>query len=91
MFNARNLVLTKQFVTLALTSDHLTVFVCYTARETHVLISNVPLVTQQSSIPVAGYNSQHISMLRFKCYYKCFPQNCVRRKDTENQNDFHIE
>jgi len=80
MFIARNLVLTQQFVMLALTSDHLTVFVCHAARDTQVLISHVPLVTQQSSIPVAGYNSQNTSRLRFKCYDKCLPQHCLTRK-----------
>jgi hypothetical protein len=63
MFSARNLVLTQQFVKLALTSDHLTVFVCHTARDTQVLTSYVPLITQQSSMPVAGHNSQNTSML----------------------------
>jgi hypothetical protein len=67
MFNARNLVLTQQFVMLGLTSDHLTVFVRHTARDAHVHNGNVPLITQQSSIPVAGCNSQTNSMLRFKC------------------------
>ena len=84
MFTARKLVLTQQFVMLALTSDHLTVFVCHAARDTQVLISHVPLVTQQSSIHVAGYNSQNTNMLRFKCYDKCFPQHCLTRKDNEN-------
>lgn len=64
MFSARNLVLTQQFVMLGLTSDHLTVFVRHTARDAHVHIGNVPLITQQSNIPVAGQTN---STLRFKC------------------------
>jgi hypothetical protein len=63
MFNGHNLVLTQQFVVLALTRDHLTVVACHTATDTQVRTSYVPLITQQSSIPVGGYNSQNTNML----------------------------
>jgi len=39
MFSAHNLVLTQQFVMLALTSDHLTVVACHTAIDTQVRTS----------------------------------------------------
>jgi hypothetical protein len=66
MFTARYLLLTKQLVMPALTSEHLTAFVRHSAGDAHVLIRNVPLITQQSIIPVAGYNSKTTSMLRCK-------------------------
>ena len=67
MFNARYLVLTKQLVMLALTSEHLTVLVRHSTRDARVLIRNIPLINQQSIMPVARYNSQITSVLRFVC------------------------